>query len=65
MPQQPTLFAASARDNIRYGRLDATDEEVAAAARAAHVEPFVSRLPHGYDTPLAEAGSTLSRNNFV
>ncbi|MGE0815854.1 MAG: ABC transporter ATP-binding protein [Vicinamibacterales bacterium] len=60
VPQDPVLFAGTIADNIRYGRLDATDEEVAAAGRAAHVEPFVARLARGYDTPLAEAGATLS-----
>ncbi len=60
VPQEPVLFGGSIADNIRYGRLAATDAEVEAAARAAHVDPFVARLPHGYQTPLAEAGGTLS-----
>ena len=60
VPQEPVLFAGTIADNIRYGKLDATDEEVIAAAKAAHVDTFVSRLPHGYDTPVAEAGATLS-----
>jgi ABC-type multidrug transport system fused ATPase/permease subunit len=60
VPQEPVLFAGSIGDNIRYGRLDATDEEVAAAARVAHVDHFIRRLPDGYDTPLAQAGGTLS-----
>ena len=60
VPQQPTLFAASARDNIRYGRLDATDAEVEAAARSAEAHEFVSALPHGYDEQLGERGASLS-----
>jgi ATP-binding cassette subfamily B protein len=54
------LFAGSIADNIRYGRLDASQAEVEAAARAAHVHAFVERLPHGYDSLVAEAGATLS-----
>ncbi len=57
VPQEPVLFSGSIGDNIRYGRLDATDEEVEAAARAAHVDHFIARLPAGYDTPVAEAGA--------
>ncbi len=60
VPQQPTLFAASARDNIRYGRLDASDAEVEAAARSAEAHEFVSALPHGYDEQLGERGASLS-----
>ena len=60
MPQEPILFAGTIGDNIRYGRLEATDEEVAAAARVAHVDHFIARLPEGYNTSLAEAGGTLS-----
>ncbi|MGE0444198.1 MAG: ABC transporter ATP-binding protein [Vicinamibacterales bacterium] len=60
VPQEPVLFAGSIADNIRYGRLDATDAEVQASAEAALVHGFVSRLPRGYDTPVAEAGATLS-----
>ncbi|MBD95383.1 MAG: multidrug ABC transporter ATP-binding protein [Acidobacteria bacterium] len=60
VPQTPVLFSGSVADNIRYGRLDATDAEVEAAARAAHVDVFVRRLPQGYDTPVAEGGATLS-----
>jgi len=47
-------------DNIRYGRPEATDAEVEEVGRAAHVHPFVSRLPNGYQTAVAEAGATLS-----
>ena len=60
VPQEPVLFSGSIGDNIRYGRLEATDEEVAAAARVAHVDHFIRRLPDGYDTPVAEAARTLS-----
>ena len=58
--QEPILFSGSIGDNIRYGRLDATDGEVAAAARVAHVDHFIQRLPQGYNTSLAQAGGTLS-----
>ena len=60
VPQQPTLFAASAADNIRYGRLDATDAEVEAAARSAEAHGFLSALPEGYATELGERGTRLS-----
>jgi ATP-binding cassette subfamily B multidrug efflux pump len=58
--QDTFLFAGTVKDNIRYGRLGATDEEVAAAARLANAEQFIHRLPQGYDTVLAERGSNLS-----
>jgi ABC-type multidrug transport system fused ATPase/permease subunit len=58
--QDPVLFAGSVADNIRYGRLDATDEEVEAAARAAYAHEFIMRLPAQYRTEIAEAGGTLS-----
>jgi ATP-binding cassette, subfamily B, bacterial len=58
--QDPVLFAGTVADNLRYGRLDATDAEIEKAARAAHAHDFVSRLPKGYDTSLAEAGGGLS-----
>ncbi len=60
VPQEAVLFGGTIGDNIRYGRPDATDEEMRAAAKAAHVAPFVERLPQGYDTPVAEAGASLS-----
>ncbi|MBW3551316.1 MAG: ATP-binding cassette domain-containing protein, partial [Proteobacteria bacterium] len=60
VPQQPTIFAASARDNIRYGRLEASDEEVEAAVRAAHASDFIDALPEGLDTELGERGARLS-----
>ncbi|EED39084.1 ABC transporter transmembrane domain-containing protein [Stenotrophomonas maltophilia] len=60
VPQQPTLFAASARENIRYGRLQASDDEVAQAARAAEADGFLRALPQGYDSELGERGARLS-----
>jgi ATP-binding cassette, subfamily B, bacterial len=58
--QEVIVLAGSIRDNLRYGRLDADDEEIERAARAAHAHDFIMRLDHGYDTELAEAGSGLS-----
>ncbi len=60
VPQTPVLFAGTVADNIRYGRLDASDAEVETAARSAHAHDFIRRLPQGYRTPIAEAGATLS-----
>jgi ABC-type multidrug transport system fused ATPase/permease subunit len=60
VPQQPVLFGGTIADNIRYGRLQASDDDVEAAARAAHAHEFVRLLPKGYQTPVAEAGATLS-----
>jgi ATP-binding cassette subfamily B multidrug efflux pump len=59
--QDTFLFSESVMDNIRYGRLDATDEEVVAAARLANADQFIRRLPKGYDTELSERGSNLSQ----
>lgn len=58
--QESVLFAATVRENIRYGRLDATDAEVEAAARAARADEFIRALPEGYDTVLGNRGDTLS-----
>ncbi len=58
--QEAVLFNASIRDNITYGRLDATDEDVVAAARAARAHSFIESLPEGYDTVLGRRGVTLS-----
>jgi ATP-binding cassette subfamily B multidrug efflux pump len=59
--QDTFLFAGTVGDNIRYGRLDATEDEVAAAARLANADQFVHRLPQGYATPLSERGNNLSQ----
>ena len=58
--QNPALFFGSVEDNIRYGRLDASQAEVEAAARAAHAHEFIQRLPQGYQTHLGDAGLGLS-----
>ena len=60
VPQDTVLFAASARENIRYGRPGASDAEVEAAARAAAADDFLRKLPEGYDTFLGERGTRLS-----
>ena len=60
VPQETMLFSTSVRENIRYGRLDATDEEVVAAAKAANADEFIRALPQGYDTQLGERGLNLS-----
>ena len=59
--QDTFLFAGTVMDNIRYGRLEATDEEVKAAATLANADPFIQRLPQGYDTPLSERANNLSQ----
>ena len=59
--QDTFLFSESVMDNIRYGRLDATDEEVIAAAMLANADQFIRRLPQGYETELSERGSNLSQ----
>ncbi len=60
VPQETMLFSTTVRENIRYGRLDATDEEVEAAARAANADGFIRELPEGYDTRIGERGLSLS-----
>jgi len=60
VPQEPAIFAASVAENVRYGRPDATDDEVRAACEAAFADEFVARLPNGYDTYLGERGTRLS-----
>ena len=59
--QETHLFTGTVRENIRYGRLDATDEEVEAAAKLANAHGFISRLPEGYDTELSGDGASLSQ----
>jgi ATP-binding cassette subfamily B multidrug efflux pump len=58
--QEAVLFSGTVRDNIRYGRMAATEEEVRAAARAAQSEAFITELPQGYDTVIGQRGVTLS-----
>ena len=60
VPQQPVLFSGTIADNIRYGRLDASDADVEAAARDANLHDFVTALPDGYRTVVREGGETLS-----
>ncbi|MEA4824396.1 MAG: ABC transporter ATP-binding protein [Clostridiaceae bacterium] len=60
MLQDSFLFTGTIRENIRYGRLDATDEEVVAAAKAVHADDFISKMPLGYDTEVQERGASLS-----
>lgn len=60
VPQDPQLFRASVAANIRYGRLEATDEEIRAAAIQANADEFIAELPEGYETEVGERGSRLS-----
>jgi ATP-binding cassette subfamily B protein len=60
VPQETILFSGSVRDNIRYGRPGASDEEVIAAAKAAQAHDFILKLPNGYDTHVEERGVNLS-----
>jgi ATP-binding cassette subfamily B protein len=60
VPQDPVIFAATARENIRFGRPDATDAEIEAAAKAAAAHDFLAALPQGYDTYVGERGVMLS-----
>jgi ATP-binding cassette subfamily B protein/subfamily B ATP-binding cassette protein MsbA len=58
--QEPILFSGSIADNIRYGKLTATMEEIVAAAQAANAHEFIETLPNGYETTLGERGARLS-----
>ncbi len=60
VPQETILFSGTVRDNIRYGRPGAGDQEVIAAAKAAQAHDFITTLPHGYDSPVAARGANLS-----
>ncbi len=60
VPQEATLFGGTIRENIRYGRLDATEEELEAAARAANAHDFITAMEHGYDTSVGDRGNRLS-----
>ena len=59
--QDTHLFTGTVRDNIRYGRLDATDDEIVEAAKLANAHPFIKHLPQGYDTVLTADGANLSQ----
>ncbi len=59
--QETCLFTGTVRDNIRFGKLDATDEEIEAAAKLANADSFIRRLPQGYDTVLTGNGASLSQ----
>ena len=59
--QETNLFTGTVMDNIRYGKLDATDDECRAAAKLAGADDFITRLPQGYETPLSNNGSNLSQ----
>lgn len=58
--QEPLLFATTVLENIRYGKPDASDEEVRAAAQLANADEFISKFPDGYETVVGERGVTLS-----
>ena len=60
VPQDPVIFGTTARENLRYGRLDASDADIEAAARSAEAHEFLSVLPQGYDSELGERGARLS-----
>ena len=60
VPQETMLFSTTIRENIRYGRLDATDAEIEEAARAANAHNFIMELEHGYDTEIGERGVSIS-----
>jgi len=60
VPQEATLFGGTIRENIAYGRLDATEAEIIEAARAASAHEFIAELPDGYETPLGDRGARLS-----
>ena len=60
VPQESILFSGTVRDNIRYGRPDASDDEVVRAAEAAQAHGFISRLPAGYDTAVEPRGANFS-----
>lgn len=60
IPQEPSLFHRSIMENIRYGRIEASDEEVIMAAKRAHADEFIIKMPHGYDALVGERGIKLS-----
>jgi subfamily B ATP-binding cassette protein MsbA len=60
VPQETMLFSTTVMENIRYGRLDATDEEIIEASKAANADEFIQELPEGYNTKIGERGLNLS-----
>jgi ATP-binding cassette subfamily B protein len=60
VPQDPVIFGTTARENLRYGKLDADDAQIEAAARSAEAHEFLVQLPSGYDSELGERGARLS-----
>lgn len=60
VPQETILFSGTAKENIAYGRFDATDQEITQSAKSANIHEFIMQLPDGYDTPLGEHGMQLS-----
>ena len=61
MLQDTFIFSGTIRENIRYGKLDATDEQIIAAAKAVHAHEFIEELPDGYDTVITENGGNISQ----
>ena len=60
VPQKPVIFSGTISDNIRYGRADASDDDIKRAARIAQAEEFINNLDHGYDTQIAQGGTNIS-----
>jgi subfamily B ATP-binding cassette protein MsbA len=60
VPQETILFGGTARENIAYGRFDASDDEIIQSAKSANIHDFIMQLPNGYDTPIGEHGMQLS-----
>jgi ATP-binding cassette subfamily B protein len=60
VPQDPVIFGTTARENLRYGKLEASDAQIEAAARSAEAHEFLQQLPQGYDSELGERGARLS-----
>ena len=64
MSQEPQLFASSIKENIAYGCMSATTEQIEEAARLANAHDFISSFPKGYDTQVGDKGAQLSGGNF-
>ncbi len=62
VPQEPVLFDRSIKENIKYGKSDATDEEIENSAKDANAHEFITELKEGYDTNVGESGSQISGN---